>query len=75
MKKEKKKINSRIVCETKFVHGVSEKPWTSTTNIFNVPSDIAHKELGPGTRMAVKTWAKRLGRQTVSITMASGGES
>ena len=25
--------------------------------------------------MAVKTWAKRLGRQTVSITMASGGES
>ena len=38
---------------------------------------IAHskKELRPITRMAVKTWAKRLGRQTVSITMASGGES
>ena len=38
---------------------------------------IAHskKELGPGTRMAVKAWAKRLGRQTVSINMASGGES
>ena len=36
---------------------------------------IAHSktELGPGTRVAVKTWAKRLGRQT--ITMASGGES
>ena len=43
----------------------------------DVLTSFAHskKELGPGTGMAVKTWAKRLGRQTVSITMASGGES
>ena len=45
--------------------------------VLSSSSTIAHskKELGPGTRMAVKTWAKRFGRQTASITMASGGES
>ena len=47
-KKKKKKMNSSIVCVTKFVHGVSEKPWTSTTttNIFDVPSDIYRQYSG-----------------------------
>ena len=29
----------------------------------------------PGTRLAVRAWAKRLGKRTVSTNIASGGES
>ena len=48
--KTKEKMNSSIVCVTKFVHRGSEKPWTSATtttpNIFIVPCDTHRQYSG-----------------------------